>query len=292
MNLSRISNRASPNEGLEPGLRSDNELDPAEREGANASEVQGLKSEMSSSLRCQLIPPQTLELTMFERLEKIYGPGVKCMLTVQYRMHSKIADFPSKIMYDSKLVTHSSVATHLLRHLPNITTSEDVEEVLETPIVFFDTAGCEYYERVDGDSDDGSRCNENEATVVNNWVETLVAAGITPQQIGIITPYQAQVALLTSLLRSPYGPELEIGTVDGMQGREKEAVIISLVRSNDKREVGFLKDERRLNVAMTRARRHLCIVGDSSTVQHGSKYLKDWLAWLEDNADVRYAGLD
>jgi hypothetical protein len=90
------------------------------------------------------------------------------------RMHSKIAEFPSKIMYDSKLVTHSSVATHLLRHLPNITTSEDVEEVLETPIVFFDTAGCEYYERVDGDSDDGSRCNENEATIVNNWVETLV----------------------------------------------------------------------------------------------------------------------
>jgi DNA polymerase alpha-associated DNA helicase A len=95
------------------------------------------------------------------------------------RMHSKIADFPSKIMYDSKLVTHPSVATHLLRHLPNITTtSEDVEEVLETPIVFFDTAGCEYFERVDGDSDDGSRCNENEATVVNNWVETLVRCSL------------------------------------------------------------------------------------------------------------------
>jgi DNA polymerase alpha-associated DNA helicase A len=85
MKLSRISNHASQNEGLEPGLGSDNELDPAEREGGNASEVQGLKSEMSSSLRCQLIPPQTLELTMFERLEKLHGPGVKCMLTVQYR---------------------------------------------------------------------------------------------------------------------------------------------------------------------------------------------------------------
>jgi len=127
---------------------------------------------------------------------------------------------------------------------------------------------------------------------VHNWVECLVAAGVTLSQIGILTPYQAQVGLLSSRLRSLYGPELEIGTVDGMQGREKEAVIISLVRSNDKREVGFLKDERRLNVAMTRARRHLCIVGDSSTVQHGGKYLKDWLAWLEDNADVRYAGLD
>jgi hypothetical protein len=95
------------------------------------------------------------------------------------RMHSKIAEYPSKIMYDSKLVTHSSVATHLLRHLSNITTtSEDVQDVLETPVVFFDTAGCEYFERLDGDSDDGSRCNENEATIVHKWVETLVRCSL------------------------------------------------------------------------------------------------------------------
>jgi DNA polymerase alpha-associated DNA helicase A len=93
------------------------------------------------------------------------------------RMHSKIAEFPSKVMYDSKLVTHSSVATHLLRDLPNTslaTASEDVQDVLETPVVFFDTAGCEYFEKLDGDSDDGSRCNENEATIVHNWVGALV----------------------------------------------------------------------------------------------------------------------
>lgn len=239
-------------------------------------------------------PPRTLELTMFERLEIMCGPAIKRMLTVQYRMHTKIAEFPSKTMYDSMLATHSSVATHLLRHLPNVVASEeeDAQEILGTPVVFFDTAGCEYFERLEGDSDEGSRCNENEATIVKKWVATLVTMGVNPSQIAIITPYQAQVSLLTSLLRSTHGPELEIGTVDGMQGREKEAVIISLVRSNDKREVGFLKEERRLNVAMTRARRHLCVIGDSSTVQHGSKYLKNWLIWLEENADVRYAGLD
>lgn len=78
-------------------------------------------------------------------------------------------------MYASKLVTHSSVATHLLRHLPNITTTlEDDQDALETPVVFFDTAGCEYFERLDGDGDEGSRCNENEATIVHNWVATLV----------------------------------------------------------------------------------------------------------------------
>ncbi|KAH9962122.1 P-loop containing nucleoside triphosphate hydrolase protein [Russula dissimulans] len=290
MNSSTANSVQQREEGLDRGGGNVNEPFSVETEGGCAPDAPGRTS--SSALYQSLTPPRTLELTMFERLEQMYGPGIKCMLTVQYRMHAKIAEFPSNVMYDSKLITHSSVASHLLRCLPNITTtSEDVQDILETPVVFFDTAGCEYYERVEGDGDEGSRCNENEATIVHNWVATLLAAGITPSQIGIITPYQAQVALLSSFLRSLYGPELEIGTVDGMQGREKEAVVISLVRSNDKREVGFLKDERRLNVAMTRARRHLCVVGDSSTVQHGSKYLKDWLVWLEENADVRYAGL-
>lgn len=91
-------------------------------------------------------------------------------------MHTKIAEFPSKTMYDSMLTTHSSVATHLLRHLPNVAVSseEDVQEILGTPVVFFDTAGCEYFERLEGDSDEGSRCNENEATIVKKWVATLV----------------------------------------------------------------------------------------------------------------------
>ncbi|KAI9432929.1 P-loop containing nucleoside triphosphate hydrolase protein [Lactarius indigo] len=268
---------------------------PQSDEGPGADDSKNLPAPEtpSGSERAQgfcyrgLTLPRTLELTMFERLEIMYGPAIKKMLTVQYRMHTKIAEFPSKTMYGSMLTTHSSVATHLLRHLPNVVVSseEDAQEILGTPVVFFDTAGCEYFERLEGDTDEGSRCNENEATIVKQWVANLVAMGVDPSQIAIITPYQAQVSLLTSLLRSTIGPELEIG-------REKEAVIISLVRSNDKREVGFLKEERRLNVAMTRARRHLCVVGDSSTVQHGSKYLKDWLIWLEENADVRYAGLD
>lgn len=290
-NLSRTTDLVSKHEGIDSGGDSDDER--VEAGGGSVPNAPGLgTSKMASNSRHRgLKPPRTLELTMFERLEKMYGPGIKCMLTVQYRMHTKIAEFPSKVMYDSRLITHTSVAAHLLRDLPNNTTTSD-DDILEIPVVFFDTAGCEYFEKLEGEGDEGSRCNENEATIVHNWVESLVTAGVTPSQIGILTPYQAQVTLLSSRLRSLYGNELEIGTVDGMQGREKEAVIISLVRSNNKREVGFLKDERRLNVAMTRARRHLCIVGDSSTVQHGSKYLKDWLAWLENNADIRYAGLD
>ncbi|KAJ3757511.1 P-loop containing nucleoside triphosphate hydrolase protein [Lentinula raphanica] len=246
-----------------------------------------------------LRPPRTLETTLFERLESMYGPGIKRMLNVQYRMHKQICTFPSQTLYSNKLTSHSSVAQHLLLDLlPEPTKAtideETQKETLEAPIVFFDTAGCEYFERLggEGDSDEGSRCNENEATVVKRWVEGLVRSGIGPERIAVITPYQAQVTLLSSLLRPSYGTLVEIGTVDGMQGREKDAVVISLVRSNDQREVGFLKEKRRLNVAMTRAKRHLCVIGDSSTVKHGGGYLKKWMQWLDENADVRYAGID
>ncbi|KAH7882939.1 AAA domain-containing protein [Phlebopus sp. FC_14] len=261
---------------------------------ADELEQDAAPSKKERTKRPSLRPPRTLETTLFDRLEKMYGPGIKRLLNVQYRMHSQICQFPSVTLYGSKLKSHESVSSHHLRDLPStksFVVSEDedtVKEILGSPVVFFDTAGCEYYERLEGDGDEGSRCNENEATVVKKWTEKLIEAGLLPSLIAIITPYQAQVTLLTSLLRPLHGPELEIGTVDGMQGREKDAVIISLVRSNEKREVGFLKEKRRLNVAMTRAKRHLCVVGDSSTVQHGGAYIRKWLAWLEANADVRF----
>lgn len=91
-------------------------------------------------------------------------------------MHKEICAFPSKTLYASKLTSHASVAEHLLKELPNAHAEDDEteKEVLATPVVFFDTAGCEYFERLDGDGDEGSKCNENEAAVVSNWVEQLV----------------------------------------------------------------------------------------------------------------------
>jgi len=140
-----------------------------------------------------------------------------------------------------------------------------------------------------GKEDEGSKYNENEAAVVVRYVQSLIKAGITHSQVAILTPYQAQVQLLSSLLRPQY-PDIEIGSVDGMQGREQEVVILSLVRSNSKREVGFLRDKRRLNVAMTRAKRQLCVVGDSETIKAGGHYLRSWMNWLENEADVRFGG--
>lgn len=78
-------------------------------------------------------------------------------------------------MYESKLESHESVAEHTLADLPNVSCEDSTDkETMETPVIFYDTASCEYYERVDGDGEDGSRCNENEATIVRNYVQELV----------------------------------------------------------------------------------------------------------------------
>ena len=93
-----------------------------------------------------------------------------------FRMNRKIAEFPSRVMYHNRLRSHKSVASHLLDDLPNTSAEDDdeAEEILRTPVVFIDTAGSEYYERVEGDHDEGSRCNENEALVVKKYIARLV----------------------------------------------------------------------------------------------------------------------
>ncbi|KAJ1910320.1 hypothetical protein H4219_006238, partial [Mycoemilia scoparia] len=132
-----------------------------------------------------------------------------------------------------------------------------------------------------------SKLNRGEADLVVLHVKDLFSHGLTQSDIAVISPYNAQVDLLKQLLRPDY-PDLEIGSVDGFQGREKEAIILTLVRSNDSGEVGFLADYRRLNVAVTRARRQLCVIGDSSTLVREPVFLKGFIAWLEDRADLRY----
>ncbi len=105
--------------------------------------------------------------------------------------------------------------------------------------------------------------NPLEAELVIKKVDELLACGVSPADIAVISPYSAQVKLLRDKIKRP---DIEIDSVDGFQGREKEAVIVSLVRSNLEGEVGFLADTRRMNVAMTRARRKLIVIGDSATI--------------------------
>jgi ATP-dependent RNA/DNA helicase IGHMBP2 len=152
------------------------------------------------------------------------------------------------------------VRSHLLADLPDVAAGEWTGE----PLCFVDTAGCGHDETA-GD-DDGSKANPGEAEIVVKIVLALRDAGVPAADIAVVTPYNAQVQLLRERLGGEDG--LEIGTVDGLQGREKEAVVVSLVRSNEQGEVGFLAELRRLNVALTRARRHLTVVGDSATLAH------------------------
>lgn len=192
------------------------------------------------------------------------------MLKVQYRMHEDIMKFSSSYFYKNELVAHESVRAELLR--PN-----------QAPVEFIDTAGAGFAENQDPET--LSRFNEEEAHLLLRRVETLVeeigpdewiSLGIT---MGIITPYRAQVELLTKIAESsavlePLKKMVTINTVDAFQGQERDVIAISFVRSNSKSEVGFLGDIRRTNVAMTRARKKLIMIGDSATLGSHPFYLQ------------------
>ncbi|XXG93913.1 hypothetical protein Hte_000163 [Hypoxylon texense] len=273
---------------LPPTVKSTNskvKAKPKGKEGGGGGEDKG-----------SIIKGTSLETTLFDRLLKLHGPAVKRMLTTQYRMHERIMRFPSDELYESKLVAADAVKDRLLRDLPyEVADTEDTSE----PVIFIDTQGGDYPEKNEEDEDkDGkkkatlrsllgeSKSNEMEAALVRQHVRKLVDAGVRPEDIAVVTPYNAQLALLAPLKEA--FPGIELGSVDGFQGREKEAVIVSLVRSNSEGEVGFLSEKRRLNVAMTRPKRSLVVVGDSETVRRGGKFLNNWMDWLENNADLRY----
>ncbi|KAL8488345.1 hypothetical protein ACS0TY_024573 [Phlomoides rotata] len=216
--------------------------------------------------------------TLFERLADLYGEDVMSMLTVQYRMHELIMNWSSKELYHGKITAHSSVAAHTLYDLEDVKKSSSTEQTL----LLIDTAGCDMDEKKD---EEASTLNEGEAAVSIAHARRLVESGVQAVNIGIITPYAAQVVLLR-ILRSKEDKlqDLEISTVDGFQGREKEAIIISMVRSNSKKEVGFLSDRRRMNVAVTRARRQCCIICDTETVS-GDKFLKRLVEYFEEHGE-------
>lgn len=237
----------------------------------------------------------TLFDTLFERLLRTHGASrISRMLTTQYRMHERIMAFPCSALYDGRLVAAETVRTRLL---PDLAYPVDDTDDTREPVIFYDTQGGDFSEQSDADAAaDGnnssllladSKSNPGEAALAAAHVRRLVAAGLAPADIAVVTPYNAQTVALARQLPRDTFPGLEIGSVDGFQGREKEAVVVTLVRSNGLGEVGFLAEKRRLNVAMTRARRHLCVCGDGETVAKGGEFLKKWMEFLE-SVDLRY----
>ncbi len=218
-------------------------------------------------------------ISMMERLINHYGDLITRQLTVQYRMHESIMGFSSKHFYNNTLIADDSVRAHVLSDLPRIQS----ELVSDDPVTFIDTAGTGWQEELEPEG--LSKRNPEEGRLVLKQVNALCEAGVSPADIAVIAPYAAQVRWLRE---NAIYDQLEIDTVDGFQGREKEAVVISLVRSNSIGEIGFLSDARRMNVALTRAKRKLIIVGDSATLA-SSPFFQSLLAWIEESGRYRTA---
>lgn len=182
-----------------------------------------------------------------------------CLLNVQYRMNQTILGFSNQRFYAGLLSSDSHVEKRFLR--------DD-----KTPLVFIDTAGCGFEEVLH--SERLSYANHGEFFILREHLliqyEKLLGASI-----GIICPYAEQVRYIRQELA---GDEtlsqlnIEVNTIDGFQGQEKEVIYISLVRSNENGDIGFVKDERRLNVAMTRAQKKLILIGDSATLGQNVLY--------------------
>ena len=244
-----------------------------------------------------------------------------CVLTTQYRSNRLISDWASQEMYGGRLAASERVASRLLSQMPGVASTP----ATNAPLLLLDTrtragmllTGCSEVSESEmaarersrnifsrsRDEDDGnspvssssSLVNEGEAYAVMMHVAGLLGAGVAPSDIAVQSPYAAQVRLIRTKLAdvaargaAPGADLVEVASVDSFQGREAEAVVISTVRSNDRQSVGFLADVRRANVAVTRARRHVCIVGDSVTVG-GDPFLNRLMSHMRTNGLVATA---
>ena len=192
-----------------------------------------------------------LSKTLFEELIRMY-PFKSQLLNIQYRMNSLLMKFPNEEFYNNGLKSDSSVDDI---NIKDILDSHHDEEAL----LFIDTSDIsDNRERHLKDSK--SIVNEIEAEIAIRIADDYLNDGVDEADIGIISPYADQVKIIQE------NTPIEVKTVDGFQGREKEIIIISTVRSNDNGNIGFLSDLRRLNVAITRAKRKLIIIGNIDTL--------------------------
>ncbi len=213
--------------------------------------MSGDHHQLPPTIKSREAAKEGLEHTLFAKGQENQPQGV-VMLQTQYRMHPVIMGFSSEQFYDGKLKADESIAHRPIR--------------FEHPVTFVDTAGAGYDEKVKTET--LSTYNEEEARLL---IRLLEKENLEAMSIGIIAPYKAQVEVLTKLVNhsnalAPFRSKIDINSVDAFQGQERDVIYISLVRSNERGEIGFLKEYRRLNVAMTRAKQRLVLVGDSATL--------------------------
>jgi ATP-dependent RNA/DNA helicase IGHMBP2 len=201
-------------------------------------------------------------------LEKnvLLHPEAVVLLEEQYRMHEMIMGFSSRQFYGDRLKAHASVANRVL--FPG-----------DKPLIFVDTAGCGFDEKTEGTS----TINPEEAAFLFRHLVQLVDQlgchySITEfPTIAVISPYQQQIQALKEQMHhspslAPYQDKISVNTIDSFQGQERDIVYISMTRSNTENKIGFLSDIRRMNVAMTRARKKLVVIGDSATLSRNAFY--------------------
>lgn len=202
---------------------------------------------------------QGLEKTLFEELIRIY-PFKSQLLNIQYRMNSLLMKFPNSEFYNNNLKSDSSVDDIDINDLINSDDKEDAMLFIDTSNI--DDIGEKHLK------DSKSIINQLEADIAVKFANDYLKLGLEETDIGIISPYADQVKIIQD--RTP----VEVKTVDGFQGREKEIIIISTVRSNEDGNIGFLRDLRRLNVAITRAKRKLIIIGNINTLKINPTYAR------------------
>ncbi|XP_022768302.1 helicase sen1-like isoform X2 [Durio zibethinus] len=255
-------------------------------EAAQASEVAVLPPLSLGAARCVLVgDPQQLPATviskaagtllysrsLFERFQQAGCPTM--LLSVQYRMHPQIRDFPSRYFYQGRLTDSESVA--------NLPDEAYYKDPLLKPYLFYDiTHGRESHR---GGS--VSYQNVHEALfclrLYEHLQKTLKSLGVQKITVGIITPYKLQLKCLQrefeSVIKSEEGKDVYINTVDAFQGQERDVIIMSCVRASS-HGVGFVADIRRMNVALTRARRALWVMGNANALVQSD----DWAALIAD----------
>ena len=238
---------------------------------------------------CQLSPTiksneaarSGLSTTLFEKCVTLH-PEAVVLLEEQYRMNTAIMGYPSAVFYQHRLKAHVSVAAHVL--FPG-----------DAPLAFIDTAGCGFDEKLEGTS----ATNPEEAVfLLKHLTQTVITlqSHFSPENfpsVAIISPYKQQIQVLKDLIQ--HNPELvdlknklTVNTIDSFQGQERDLVYISLTRSNAEGVIGFLTDIRRMNVAMTRARKKLVVIGDSATLSRLPFYA-DFISYAEQLAAYQSA---
>ena len=231
----------------------------------------GDHQQLPPTIKCYEAARQGLDRTLMERIVS-YHPESVSLLQVQYRMNEAIMRFSSDYFYEGKVQSAPSVKSRTI-----------MDSDMDSPVVWINTEGMDCNEEFVQES--FGRINKPEANLcLQQLKDYLLKVGHNRVledhvDVGIISPYKAQVQYIRQRVKSdpffkPFRHLITINTVDGFQGQERDIIIISLVRANENGEIGFLRDLRRMNVAMTRARMKLIILGDASTLTRHPFYKK------------------